>query len=195
MRALVVHAHPSRDGFNHACYLAACRGLAHGGHEVRTIDLYAEGFSPVMTPDERAAYETAHPILDPIVAAHADDVRWAEALVFVYPTWWSGLPAILKGWLERVMVTGVAFRLDHRVRVRPALRNVRRLVTVTTHGSGRFDQFLLADSGRRTINRTLRLVCRRTCRTRWLCLYGIEATTLAERQAFLARVERELAAP
>jgi hypothetical protein len=61
-----------------------------------------------------------------------------RALVFVYPTWWSGLPAILKGWLERVLVPGVGFVLDERTnKVRPGLGQVRHLVGISTYGSPR----------------------------------------------------------
>ena len=78
------------------------------------LDLYAVGFAAAMSPEERHAYHGDEPIIDPLVAEHAALVLRADALVFVYPTWWSGLPAILKGWLERVMVPGVGFRFDER---------------------------------------------------------------------------------
>ena len=67
-----------------------------------------------MTAEERDAYHGESPICDPLVERYADIVGRAGALVFVYPTWWSTLPAILKGWLERVMVPGVSFRFDER---------------------------------------------------------------------------------
>ena len=87
-----------------------------------TLDLYAIGFAPPCRPGRARAPTTAtQPLLDPMVAEHAALVRRAEALVFVYPTWWSEPPAILRGWLERVLVPGVAFRSTSRARSRPAL--------------------------------------------------------------------------
>ena len=74
-----------------------------------------------MSLAERRAYHSDQPLVDPVTVAHADLVRRAEVLVFVYPTWWSGPPAILKGWLKRVLVPGVAFRFDGAGKVRPAL--------------------------------------------------------------------------
>ncbi len=114
MHALVLIAHPCDDSFTHAAARAAVAGLEAGGHTVDVIDLYADGFRAHMSYEERVAYETDDPIKDPQVADHAARMKQAQALVFVYPTWWSGQPAILKGWLERVMVPGVGFVLNGR---------------------------------------------------------------------------------
>jgi len=134
-------------------------------------------------------------VLDPLVARHADDVRWAEALVFVYPTWWAGLPAVLKGWLERVLVPGVAFHLDeHTNKVQAGLRHVRRIVGISTYGSSRAYVMLMNDAGRRTLLRALRMLCARTTRTTWLGLYALDGATDEQRRAFLARVEQKLRA-
>lgn len=193
MRALVVVANPNPESYGHALADAARRGLHTAGHHVDVIDLYADGFRAAMSSDERRAYETDRPILDPQVAAHADLVRQAELLVFVYPTWWSGLPAILKGWLERVMVPGVGFRFDARGKVRPGLTHVRRIVGVSTYGSPRAYVTAINDNGRRTLTRTLRLSCGWRVRTTWLGLYRMDARTGADRDAFRRRVEQRMA--
>ena len=99
-----------------------------------TLDLYALGFAPAMSLEERRAYHGEQPLLDPMTVAHAELVQRADVLVFVYPTWWSGPPAVLKGWLERVLVPGVAFRFDAAGKVKPALTNVRRIVGISTYG-------------------------------------------------------------
>jgi putative NADPH-quinone reductase len=128
------------------------------------------------------------------VARHAELLLEAEALVFVYPTWWSGLPAILKGWLERVVVPGVGFRFDERSgKVRPALTGVRHLVGVSTYGSPAPYVRAVNDNGRRTITRALRMSCGRRTRTTWLPLYAVDAGTPDQRADFAARVERTLA--
>ncbi len=119
----------------------------------------------------------------------------AEILAFVYPTWWSGLPAILKGWLERVMVPGVGFVFDARGRVRPGLPQVRRLIGISTYGSPRTYVRLVNDNGRRTITRALRMSCGWRAKPMWLGLYGIDSSTVDERREFLDRVERAMAVP
>lgn len=194
MRALVVIAHPCPDSFSHAAADRAVAGLTAAGHRVETIDLYAVDFVTAMSRAERLAYETDDPIVDPQVAAHADLITGAEIIVFVYPTWWSGLPAILKGWLERVMVPGVGFEFDERTgKVRPGLAQVRRIVGISTYGSPWWAVKLVNDNGRRIITRALRMSCGLRARTTWLGLYGMDTTTPAARTAFLADVERRMA--
>lgn len=189
MLALVVIAHPSADSFCQALAARAVSGLRAAGHEVEVLDLYAAGVTPAMSAAERHAYDTDDPILDPTIAAHAALVADAEVLVFVYPTWWSGLPAILKGWLERVMVPGIGFVFDSKGRVRPGLGQVRRIVGITTYGSSRRYIRLVNDNGRRTITRALRMSCGWRAKPMWLGLHSIDTSTDAQRQAFAARVE------
>lgn len=145
-----------------------------------------------MSADERAAYHQPEPVLDPMVAEHVELVRRAEALVFVYPTWWSSLPAVLKGWLERVMVPGVAFVFDEQHKVRPGLTNVRRIVGISTYGSPRHYVKAINDNGRRTLLRALRLNTGFRTRTSWLALYAVDSSTAAQRAAFLRRVEKRM---
>lgn len=194
MNALVVIAHPSRDSFCHVAAERAVDGLITAGHEVERIDLYAEGFRAAMSRDERIAYETDDPIIDPQVEAHAALLKQAQILVFVYPTWWSGLPAMLKGWLERVMVPGVGFTFDESSgKVRPGLGQVRRIVGISTYGSPRFAVRIVNDNGRRILTRALRMSCGLRARTEWLALYGMDTSGHADRAAFLTRVEQRLA--
>lgn len=193
MDVLIVTAHPREDSFNHALTEAAERGFRRAGHDVTTLDLYAIGFTPAMTAAERHAYHGEQPLIDPMAAAHAELVQRAEVLVFVYPTWWSGPPAMLRGWLERVLVPGVAFRFDESGKVRPALTNVRRIVGISTYGSPWTYVKVMQDGGRRMLTRALRLNCGFSTPTTWLGLYSIDTQGDAERRAFLDRVEHSMA--
>lgn len=192
MQVVVVLAHPNADSFCHALAQRAVAGLTAGGHQSELIDLYALGISAAMSPAEHAAYHGETPILDPLIQSHADLVRAADALVFVYPTWWSSTPAILKGWLERVMVPGVAFVFNKDGKVRPGLTNVRHVVGISTYGSPRVYVRLINDNGRRMITRALRLNTGLRTRRSWLGLYAIDTATADEREAFLQRVERKM---
>jgi putative NADPH-quinone reductase len=188
VHVVVVLAHPDPHSFTHAVAATATDALQRAGHQVVVHDLYAEGFRAAMSAEERRAYHGGHPVIDPLVRTHVDDVRAAQALVFVYPTWWSTLPAILKGWLERVMVPGVGFVFDSSGKVSPGMRHVKRLVGISTYGSPRPAIWLTNDNGRRTLLRGLRGSTGLRVRTRWLALHGVDGSTAEQRGAFLGRV-------
>ena len=146
-----------------------------------------------MSAEERTAYHGESPVLDPQVQDQIDLVRAVDVLVFVYPTWWSGLPALLKGWLERVMVPGVGFRFDERTgKIRPALTNVRHLVGISTYGSPKWYVRAINDNGRRTLMRALRISCGLRVSRRWFGMYAIDGAEPRALEEFAARVEREL---
>lgn len=205
MRAAVLIAHPDPGSFDHAVASRVERGLRRAGHDVEVLDLYALGFRAAMSTEEREAYHGDDPILDPMVQAHADLVRQVDIVVFVYPTWWSGLPAILKGWLERVLVPGVGFVFeetgatgggadaDTHGAVRPGLSNIRHLVGVSTYGSPRTYVRLVNDNGRRTITRALRMSCGWKTKVSWHGLYAVDSSTPDQREAFASRVEDAMA--
>lgn len=193
MKTLVVYCHPSPASFTSAVRDAALAGLAVGGHDVRVTDLYAEGFDPVFTAADRALH-LAPPDTKPHLGHHVDDLRWCESLVLIYPTWWSGQPAMLKGWIDRIWVNGVAWSLPSGAdRLSPGLTNVRRITVVTTHGSSKFVNALEGETGKRVAFRSVRLLCNRLARTRWIALYAIDTCTAQQRTAFLAKVTRDLA--
>lgn len=192
MQVVVVLAHPDEQSFNHAIAARASHALRASGHQVHLLDLYALGFRAAMTEEERLAYHSDVPALDPMVAEHAALVQGADALVFIYPTWWSSVPAILKGWLERVMLPGVAFVFNDDHRVRPGLTNIRRMCGISTYGSPRLYVKAINDNGRRTLRRALRLNTGVRTRTAWMGLYAIDTATPEQRAAFLDRVERKL---
>jgi putative NADPH-quinone reductase len=193
MEVLVVCAHPHENSFNHAIVEAVERGCARAEHHTTTLDLYALGFAAAMSTAEHRAYHGAHPILDPMVAEHAALVQRAQTLVFVYPTWWSQPPAILRGWLERVLVPGVAFRFDDKGKVRPGLQHVRRIIGISTYGAPWTYVKLLNDGGRRMLTRALRMNCGVRTPTTWIGLYAMDSAGDRERAAFLDRVEHRLA--
>jgi putative NADPH-quinone reductase len=193
MQALVLIAHPEAGSFTHVAAQTAIGALERAGHEVRVIDLYAVGFRAAMSREERIAYDTDEPILDAQVAEHVEMLRWADALVFVYPTWWSGLPAILKGWLERIMVPGVGFTFSERSgKVRPGLRHIRHIVGITTWGSSRPTALVVNDNGRRVLTRALRMSCGWRTRTHWHALYGTDHDGTEAGTRFLERIDRRM---
>jgi len=188
----VIHSHPVTDSFSGALRDSAIEGARAAGHDVRVLDLGAMSFNPVMSAEELRGYKAVTPVANEDLTVHIDAVRWADVLVFVYPTWWSALPAQLKGWLERVMRPGVAFVFDEDNKVRPGLRQVRRIVGITTYGSKWPYVKLMKDSGRRTLLRALKLNTSWRTRSKWIALYGIDGASEEKRTHFLAEVRRSM---
>lgn len=191
MRFLVVYAHPVADSFQSALHRCAVETLAGAGHEVDDCDLYAEGFQPALTASERRAYHTAAPDTA-AVASDIERLRRAEGMVFVFPTWWFGMPAILKGYIDRVWVPGVAFEL-RRGRTLPLLSHIRRFGVVTTYGSPWWmNKFMFHDPNRHVLMHGLRYLVSRDARTLWLALYGMDQKTDRRRRLFMRKVARRL---
>ncbi len=189
MRALVLFAHPCPDSFSSALHASAVGTLRGRGWDVDDCDLNAEGFSPVLTADERQAYHDEAVNTRP-VQPYVDRLRAAEALVLVFPVWNFGFPAILKGFFDRVFLPGVSFRLENG-KVYPNLQNIRKLAAVTTYGGTRTRAFLAGDPPRKIVTRAVWGVTR-PARMQYHALYGMNLATEADRRKFLSRVSAGL---
>ncbi len=194
MRVLIVYCHPEPTSYAAALRDTAHAALSRAGHELQVLDLYAEGFNPVLSATEKAAYlpNTAMNVAG--VRAHVDALQWAQALAFVFPTWFYGPPAMLKGWLERVWLPGVAFSVPDTAGgiAGPRMQHITRLICITTSGSPWWWLRLVRDPGRNLFTRGLRALFHPRCATTWLQLHGMNTSTLAQREAFLGKVQRTL---
>ena len=190
MRVHVAYAHPVADSFGAAVRDRAVAGLRASGHEVDLLDLWEEGFEPSLSLAERRGH-LDRPESKPQLAEHFACLRRADALVLVYPTWWGGPPAMLKGWFDRVWANGVAFRLPPgRSVITGTLRNIRRIMVLTTHGSSKFVNVVEAEPGKVMLQRNLRLMCHPLTRFCWVALYGMDRATDDDRARYLDRVDR-----
>ena len=192
MRIQLIYAHPCAESFIGAVHHTALVSLRNAGHEVDDLDLYAEEFQPVMLADERRDYHEAGNPPDEL-DVWIRRVRQAEGLVFVYPTWWYGLPAILKGYLDRVYRPGLAFHLGGpNESIRPGLRHIRVLSGVSTYGATRLWTRYIGDPGRRTVMRGIGALCAPNVRKSWLALYHMNHDSPWHRERFLQRVETRM---
>lgn len=196
MRLLLVAAHPCPDSFGASLKRAAAETLAARGHEIRLRDLYAEGFDPVMREAEWRAYFADPGASEAALADHVADLRWAEGLVLVYPTWWYGPPSILKGWFERVWLPGVTFEVPKSKigRVTRKLDNIRLFAVITTSGSPWWWLRLIRDPGRNLFLRGIRPLMHPRCRYVWRQLHAMNHASTEDRARFLARVRDTLGA-
>lgn len=130
-------AHPRPDSYCHALAERIAGRLLALGHEVRSHDLYAERFDPILTaPESHTSGETVESLLaredDPTISLHREELRQAQGLVVVHPNWWGMPPAILTGWIDRVVVPGVAYRLADATGYPEPLAPIKELFVVNT---------------------------------------------------------------
>lgn len=192
MRVLVVHAHPVETSFNRALYDAALEALRGGGHEVDALNLYEEGFEAAMSREERLNYHDVPGNLTPEVKPYVDRVRAADAIVFIHPVWNYGYPAILKGFFDRIFLPGVSFVLEGG-KLTPIMRNIRKVVYVTSYGGDRLRTWLMGDPARRLARRWAWATFGTLLPPKYLALYKMDVRTEPELKAFIAKVQRVLA--
>ena len=193
MRALVIYCHPKPDSFTAAVRDVVIHRLRRAGAELRIHDLYGSGFSPVLTPQEFLGYTTCPDNRLP-VAQECDDIGWCDTLIFVYPTWWYGLPAMWKGWLDRVLLPDVAFLVpdDTHTTIRPGLRHITGLGVFTTCGASWLLTQIVGAPGKRTLLRGVGYLCARNRRTVFATHYMMDRSTGKSRAAFLAGVAAKM---
>ncbi|MBZ9736081.1 NAD(P)H-dependent oxidoreductase [Mesorhizobium sp. CA18] len=109
MKVNVVYAHPARDSYLASLHRRVVEVLKARGDEVVDFDLYAMKFDPVMQVDELKGHAGPSPAPADL-QVYIDALQWAEACVFCFPTWWSGMPAVLKGYFDRVWRAGRCLR-------------------------------------------------------------------------------------
>lgn len=192
MRILVVWAHPLADSYSAALKDRAVTALEASGHQIDLLDLYAEEFDPVLSAQERIDYHEIGPN-QANVESYVAQLRAAEGLLLIFPTWSFGFPAILTGWLQRVWVPGVAFGLrEEGGPIIPGILGIRRVAAITTTGSPWWYVKAVGNPARKVLKRGHRVMFAKRARTRWLDLNNMNKDSPRKRARFLAKVERRL---
>lgn len=186
---LVVLAHPLPDSYAAALARNIVETLEAHRHRVDLLDLYAENFDPRLTAAERASYMTAD-YDSSAVSSLIARLQAADGLILVFPQWWFNLPAILKGFIDRVFVPGVAF--DHAAdggRLIPRLDHVRTFWAVTTTGSPWWIvHFYMGNPLKRLLKRGVATFCARNVDFRMLCLHDMDRVSAEGRRRFIDTV-------
>jgi NAD(P)H dehydrogenase (quinone) len=188
MRILVIYAHPVETSFHAALHARVVAALRKAGHEVDDCDLYAEKFNPVLSREERLHYHETDVNQAP-VKTYVQRLQNAEALIFCFPVWCFGLPAILKGWFDRVLMPGVSFDISDPAHVKPALTHLRRIAAVTTYGRPRWMAFIMGNPPRKVIKRYLRALSGGRARIDYYAYYHMNMATSEKLTRHIARIE------
>ncbi|MDR7220092.1 NAD(P)H-dependent oxidoreductase [Aminobacter aminovorans] len=194
MKINVIYAHPASDSYQASLHRRLVQTFRARGDDVVDFDLYDMKFSPAMPTEEwRGHYDPSQTPKD--LQVYVDALRWAEACVFCFPTWWSGMPAILKGYVDRVWRPGVAFEMPQDGGlIKPALLNIRRMGVVTTCGSPWwYTRLYTQDPARKVFLRGLKTMCGRGVKHLYLALHSVESVSNEERDRFARKVEQRFA--
>jgi NAD(P)H dehydrogenase (quinone) len=192
MRVLYLYCHPLPDSFHGAIRTEALAGLQRAGHEVDMFDLYAEGFDPVLSAEGRRTYHDTT-CNRAGLEAHVERLMAAQGLVVQFPVWCFGLPAMLKGYFDRVFMPGVTFDISDPAHVKPLLGHIRHVAGITTYGRPRWRAIAMADPPRKIIKRYLRWYVGPGAKVDYHALYHLNVATQATRHAFLDRVGSAMA--
>ena len=188
MRVLYIYCHPLPESFHAAIRVKALAALAAAGHEVDLLDLYAEKFDPVLSEEARRHYhDTARNRIG--LESYIARLTAAEALVVQFPTWCFGMPAMLKGFFDRMIMPGVAFDLSDPANVRPMLGNLKRIIGVVTYGRPRHMALWMGDPPRKMVKRYLRWFTGGKARASYHALYHLNVASEARSVAFMREVE------
>ncbi|MEZ4224714.1 MAG: NAD(P)H-dependent oxidoreductase [Polyangiaceae bacterium] len=133
MNVAIVFNHPYEGSYCNAMLQAATRGLLRAGHQVDLIHLDQDGFNPVMTAADLRAFRAKEPV-DPQVIAYRDRLSRADHLVFIFPIWWELMPALTKGFIDKVVFPGVAYDYTNpqNTRMRPLWSRLKGVTVMTT---------------------------------------------------------------
>ncbi len=190
MKALVLYAHPNPQSFNHAVLETVRESLAASGHEVSVRDLYALGFDPVLKAEDFAKMRSGETPAD--IAAEQGFIREADLVVVVSPVWWFGLPAILKGYVDRVFSYGFAYRYG-KGGLEPLLKGKKAFVFHTTGGEeSAYEQYGFRSALQKVVDDGIFGFCGMEMAGRHFC-FAVPSASEESRKAMLQAV-RETAA-
>ena len=192
MRVLYLYCHPLPESFHAAIRGEALAGLAKAGHEVDLCDLYAEKFNPVMSEEERRRYhDTSSNQIG--IETYVARLRAAEAVVVQFPTWCFGPPAMLKGYLDKVLAPGVSFDISDPQNVRPLLGNLKLVAGIVTYGRDRWRAMAMGDPPRKLVTRYLPRSATVKARAQYHALYHMNVASEAKRKGFISDVGQAMA--
>lgn len=195
MRVMVLHAHPLETSYNRSLCNAVVETLQANGHQVDLVDLYAEGFDPVLSREDRLRYHDVPENITPALKPYVDRLMAAEAMVVVHPVWNYGFPAILKGYFDKVFMPGVSFILEggdgpDKGTLKPNLKHIKKIAFVTSYGGNRWRTFVMGDPPRRMARRWGWVTFGGWMPPTYLALYDMNNVTPDQLKGFIGKVKR-----
>ena len=195
MKVAIVFNHPYEGSFCNAMLKAVSRGLAQAGHEMDLLHLDLDGFNPVMTAKDLNAFRDKAPV-DPQVLAYKERLALADHLIFIFPIWWELMPAMTKGFVDKVIFPGVAYDYTNpeNTRMRPLWTRLNGVTVLTTMNTPGWVYWLLFGNAiqKALVLGTFWKMGYRNLK--WLSFNEVKAVPKAKREQWLAQVEKRFAA-
>jgi NAD(P)H dehydrogenase (quinone) len=186
MRVLVIFCHPTRESFCGSILTVVLEELDARGHEVEVLDLYAERFDPILSKAEWESYEAS---VRPEIQPYADQIRLADGLIWIFPTWNYGMPAVLKGYVDRIWKPNIAFHLDQARNVHfDSFDNLKFFIVATTYGAGWLVNTFVGNPCKKVIANCLWRHFSASNSFGWLALYGMDKPSPIRFKLFLEKV-------
>jgi NAD(P)H dehydrogenase (quinone) len=195
MNTAIVFNHPYEGSYCRAMLQATTRGLVRAGHQVDLIHLDEDRFNPVMTAADLAAFRAKAPV-DPQVLAYRERLDRADHLVFIFPIWWELMPALTKGFIDKVIFPGVAYDYTNgeNTLMRPLWKNLRGVTILTTMNTPGWLYWLLFSNAIKKALLWGTFFKMGYRNLKWLSFNGVKGVSRAKRERWLQQIERRFAA-
>ncbi|MGO4494979.1 NAD(P)H-dependent oxidoreductase [Paenibacillus sp. 2RAB27] len=183
MNHLIIYTHPRKSSFNHAILDAVTNNYLQEGEAVIVRDLYGMGFQPAL-----GASEMLGGVGEDIVREQAY-VSWADHIVFIYPLWWTGIPAMLKGYIDRVFSYGFAYKYDKGIKTGLLAGMKATIIHTQDKSQEEYEASGMGNALRLTIDEGILTYCGLEV-THHLVFDSMHASTAAERKSWLAQLSK-----
>lgn len=192
MKVLIVLNHPYDGSYSYAIADRIIKRLTLDEHEVDFLHLDKEDFNPIMNSSDLRVYSKSQ-YADPKVGDYQKRIEEADHLVFVFPVWWELMPALLKGFVDKVFTKGWAYDVKHRIIVVRLLKNIRSVTVITTMNTPKWAYWLFFGNAikKSFINGTLKKIS--TANVKWINLSPVSHVTREKRESWLYSIENKLA--
>jgi NAD(P)H dehydrogenase (quinone) len=192
MKVVIVFNHPYEGSFCNAILQSVTNGLAKGNHQIELIHLDKDNFNPVMTAGDLKAFRDKKPI-DPNVIEYGNKIKKADHLVFIFPIWWELMPALTKGFIDKVIFPGVAYDYTNtsNTRMKPLWNNLKGVTMITTMNTPKWLYWLLFGNAikKAMIKGTFWKIGFKN--RNWISFNQVKAVTQEKRNRWLMELEKK----
>ncbi|MDR7668249.1 NAD(P)H-dependent oxidoreductase [Bacillus altitudinis] len=188
----IVYAHPWDGSYNHAILTSITEKLETKREPFQVIDLYKDGFNPVFTAEELKHFHKGETPYS-LVKDYQEKLKQSTELVFIFPVWWWDLPAMLKGFIDKVMLSGFAFIEDQNTgTLKGLLTNIKKTTVISTSTTDK--DYIESEAGNAIqsvfINRTLADLGLKNESTKWIHFSRVNLTTDEKRKQLLKEISQ-----